>query len=187
MFSAQSTSLPGVVLIQTPVYRDARGHFLEVWKNPKYADLGIPAHFVQDNYSYSRRGVVRGLHYQVPHPQGKLICPLHGTIFDVIVDIRHGSPSFGQSETFTLEAERGHQLYVPEGFAHGFSVLSEEAFVLYKCTREYAPRGEGSVAWNDPSLGVKWPITLTDISEKDRNAPHLADIQPELLPQWNSR
>ena len=186
MFSAQPTSLPGVVLIQTPVYRDTRGHFLEIWKLHKYSEVGIPDRFVQDNVSFSTHGVVRGLHYQIPKPQGKLVCPLQGTIFDVIVDVRVGSPTFGLSEAFTLESARGHQLYVPEGFAHGFSVIGEEAIVLYKCTHEYDPSGEACIAWNDPDLGVNWPVGLTNASDKDRLAPRLSSVPSDKLPRWTN-
>lgn len=184
MFSAQPTSLPGVVLIHTPIFRDTRGHFLEIWKLPKYAGCGIPDRFIQDNVSFSTRGVLRGLHYQIPNPQGKLVCPLQGTIFDVIIDVRVGSPTFGLSETFTLDSTRGHQLYVPEGFAHGFSVISEEALVLYKCTQEFDPHGEGCIAWNDPDLGVNWPVALPNVSDKDRSAPRLSSIPSDKLPRW---
>jgi len=187
MISVQPTSLPGVVLIQTPVYQDGRGHFLEIWKLPQYSRVGIPDSFQQDNVSYSTRGVLRGLHYQIPKPQGKLVCPLQGTIFDVIVDVRFGSPTFGLSEAFTLDSTCGHQLYVPEGFAHGFSVISDEAIVLYKCTHEYNPNGEACIAWNDPDLGVKWPMEPSHISDKDRLAPRLSSIRSDKLPRWTGK
>ena len=187
MFSAAPTRLPGVVLIQTPVFRDSRGHFLEVWKQPKYAEAGVPERFVQDNLSFSTRGVLRGLHYQNPAPQGKLVCALQGTIYDVVVDVRVGSPTFGQWEGFTLAAEAGQQVYVPEGFAHGFAVTSETALVLYKCTDVYQPRAEGSVVWDDPDLGISWPVANPVLSDKDRAAPRLAQIRPENLPQWTGR
>ncbi len=184
MFSASPTRLPGVVLIQTPVYRDARGHFLEVWKQPKYVDAGVPERFVQDNLSFSTRGVLRGLHYQNPAPQGKLVCVLQGIIYDVVVDIRHGSPTFGQWEGFTLDAQAGQQVYVPEGYAHGFAVTSDTALVLYKCTDVYQPPNEGSVVWNDPDLGIEWPVADPVLSDKDRAAPRLARIPVDRLPLW---
>lgn len=184
MFSTARTRLPGVLLIQTPVYRDSRGHFLEVWKAPKYTDAGIPEQFVQDNLSFSTRGVLRGLHYQNPCPQGKLVCVLQGTIYDVVVDVRRGSPTFGQWDGFTLDAELGQQVYVPEGYAHGFAVTSDVALVLYKCTDIYQPGSEGSVLWNDPDLGISWPVAAPMLSDKDRAAPCLARIPPENLPRW---
>ena len=187
MFSATRTRLPGVVLIQTPVYRDPRGYFLEVWKQPKYADAGIPERFAQDNLSFSTQGVIRGLHYQNPFPQGKLVCVLQGTIYDVVVDVRLGSPTFGQWEGFTLDAEAGQQVYVPEGYAHGFAVMNQTALVLYKCTDVYQPRSEGSVLWNDPDLGISWPLANPVLSDKDRAAPCLARILPKNLPQWTGQ
>ena len=185
VFSASPTRLSGVVLLKTPVYRDDRGHFLEVWKQDRYAAAGLPDSLVQDNLSWSTKGVLRGLHFQNPQPQGKLVCVLQGAIYDVVVDIRHGSPTFGQWEGFTLEAEAGQQVYVPEGFAHGFAVTSPTALVLYKCTALYLPRAEGSVLWNDPDLGIDWPVTHPVLSDKDRAAPRLADIPTDRLPRWD--
>lgn len=184
MFSAVRTKIPGVVLIETPVYPDARGYFLEVWKESAYTQHGVPSHFVQDNLSFSTYGVVRGLHYQNPAPQGKLVCPLRGSIYDVIVDIRVGSPTFGHAEGFTLDAEAGQQLYVPEGLAHGFAVLSDQALVLYKCTQLYNRQVEGSVLWNDPDLRVNWPVANPILSDKDQAAPRLTAISPDTLPRW---
>jgi dTDP-4-dehydrorhamnose 3,5-epimerase len=187
MFTTTQGRLPGVVLIQTPVYRDPRGHFLEVWKQPVYADAGVPERFVQDNLSFSTQGVLRGLHYQNPAPQGKLVCVLQGIIYDVVVDLRRGSPTFGQWEGFTLDARSGQQVYVPEGFAHGFAVTSDTALVIYKCTDVYQPRNERSVSWNDPDLGISWPVADPVLSDKDRAAPRLAQIPPGDLPQWTGR
>jgi dTDP-4-dehydrorhamnose 3,5-epimerase len=186
VFSAIPTRLPGVVLISTPVYHDDRGHFTEIWHQPRYTAAGVPAHFVQDNMSFSRKGVLRGLHFQNPQPQGKLVCPLQGSIYDVIVDIRQGSPTFKHWEGFILEADQGHQLYVPEGFAHGFAVLSETALVLYKCTALYRPDADGGLLWNDPDLAINWPVTQPLLSGKDRAAPRLAEIPPERLPHWDA-
>ena len=176
------TRLPGVLLIESPIFRDQRGHFQELWQRDRYAEAGLPDRFVQDNLSYSTRGVLRGLHYQHPTAQGKLIAVLRGAIFDVAVDLRLGSPSFGRWVGEHLDAEQGRQLYIPEGFAHGFAVTGDEALVLYKCTNPYAPREEGSLLWNDPELNIAWPLSDPILSPKDREAPRLAQITPERLP-----
>jgi dTDP-4-dehydrorhamnose 3,5-epimerase len=184
-FTATATTLPGVVLIETPLYRDARGHFLEVWRADRYAEAGVPGPFVQDNLSWSTRGVLRGLHFQHPGAQGKLVGPLAGAIYDVVVDVRAGSLTFGRWEGFVLDAAQGRQVYVPEGFAHGFAVTSETALVLYKCTALYRPGAEGSVRWDDPDLGIAWPVADPVLSDKDRAAPRLAEIPAERLPRWD--
>lgn len=176
--------LPGVLLIKPRVFGDERGFFMESWNRQRYADAGVPAEFVQDNLSFSRRGILRGLHFQQPNPQGKLVSVLQGEVFDVVVDIRRGSPTFGQWEGFTLSSENKHQLYVPEGFAHGFCVTSDVALFAYKCSRYYAPDSEGSILWNDPDLGIDWPISEVELSAKDSHAPCLKDIPPERLPLY---
>ncbi len=174
------TDLPGVLIVEPDLFRDNRGYFLEIWKAGRVE--GLPGTFVQDNLSFSTRGVLRGLHYQHPTAQGKLISVLRGTIYDVAVDIRRNSPTFGRWVGMRLDAETGRQAYIPEGFAHGFSVESEEALVLYKCTNLYAPGEEGSVAWNDPDLGINWPVRDPILSDKDRLAPKLKDIPTDRLP-----
>lgn len=186
MFSVTPTELPEVLLVTVPVYRDDRGYFQEVWHRAKHSAGGVPDRFVQDNLSHSVRGVVRGLHFQNPDPQGKLICVLQGTIYDVAVDIRAGSPRFGRHVAVELSAESGRQLYVPEGFAHGFAVTSETAIVLYKCTAPYNPKGDAGIRWDDPALGIAWPIAPADarLSPKDAAAPRLAEIDRQRLPVY---
>lgn len=175
---------PEVLLIEPKVFRDRRGYFLEIFQARRYPQHGLPAHLVQDNLSYSLRGVVRGLHYQLRFPQGKLIVPLAGEIWDVVVDIRRGSPFFGKWQSVTLTADPCRQLYVPPGFAHGFAVLSNEATVLYKCTDFYHPEDEYGIIWNDPDLGIPWPPVAPLLSEKDERYPRLRDLSPEQLPVY---
>ncbi len=184
MFPITPTRLPGVLLIDVPIYPDDRGHFFELWHADKSTGPGLPTRLVQDNVSWSRHGVLRGLHFQEPHPQGKLVSALQGSIYDVAVDIRVGSPTFGQWVGVTLDAQAGRQIYVPEGFAHGFVVTSESALVLYKCTDTYHPGTEGSILWNDPDLAIDWPIAEPVVSGKDHAAPRLAQIPPERLPRF---
>jgi len=178
------TRLAGVVLLQPKVFGDQRGFFMETWNRQRYIEAGLPGDFVQDNLSFSRRGVLRGLHFQQPNPQGKLVSVLQGSVFDVAVDIRRGSPTFGQWEGYDLSGENRQQLYVPEGFAHGFCVTSEAALFAYKCTRYYAPEHEGSIRWNDPDIGIDWPISDVELSAKDRDAPRLQDVDAERLPSY---
>ncbi|MEM1116189.1 MAG: dTDP-4-dehydrorhamnose 3,5-epimerase [Bacteroidota bacterium] len=181
--TVRPTSLPGVLLIEPRVFGDARGFFLERFHAGRYAEAGVPAAFVQDNHSRSRLGVLRGLHFQREHPQGKLVEVARGQIWDVVVDLRAGSPAFGQWEAFTLDDEACHQLWVPPGFAHGFCVLSDTADVLYKCTDVYRPDDEGGIAWDDPDLGIDWPDLDRTLSDKDRALPRLGALGPEGLPQ----
>jgi len=152
------TSIPDVLMVTPTVFGDDRGYFMEVWHQAKYAAAGLDVRFVQDNQSRSRIGTLRGLHYQVEHAQGKLVRALSGEIFDVAVDIRRSSPTFGKWVGATLSGENKAQLYVPPGFAHGFLVTSETAEVEYKCTDYYAPQHERSIAWNDPDIGIEWPL-----------------------------
>ncbi len=152
------TRLPGVIVIEPTVFGDDRGFFCETWNQARYAAAGVPEVFVQDNLSFSRRGVLRGLHFQHPHAQGKLVYVLMGEVFDVAVDIRIGSPTFGQWAGVVLSGENKRQIYIPPGFAHGFCVTSESALFAYKCTDVYVPQAEGCVLWNDPALGIEWPI-----------------------------
>jgi dTDP-4-dehydrorhamnose 3,5-epimerase len=178
------TELPGVVILEPRVFRDDRGYFYETWSRERYAAAGLPETFVQDNLSYSTRGVVRGLHYQHPGGQGKLVSVLRGAVYDVAVDIRRGSPTFGRWVGVELSAENGRQLYIPEGFAHGFAVMGDEALFSYKCTAPYNPAGEGSVLWDDPDLGIAWPVGSSEarLSGKDAAAPRLRDVAPGRLP-----
>jgi dTDP-4-dehydrorhamnose 3,5-epimerase len=171
-----------VVIIEPEVHGDDRGFFQESWKASSYGDCGLPTVFAQANVSRSARGVLRGLHYQFQQPQGKLVSVFEGRIFDVAVDIRQGSESFGQWAGVELSAENHRQLYIPEGFAHGFVVLSESALFHYHCTNEYAHQFDAAIAWNDPDIDVKWPIEPESISAKDRAAPLLRNVLPERLP-----
>ena len=175
------TALPGVLLIEPRVFRDPRGFFLETWNADRYRDAGIAGPFVQDNASRSARGVLRGLHVQNPYAQGKLVGVLDGAVFDVAVDVRAGSPTFGRWVGYELSAENGRQLWVPPGFAHGFVVASETALFTYKCTDRYAPEHEFSVAWDDPDLGIDWPLEAPSLSAKDAAAPRLRDVPAERL------
>ncbi len=163
------TSLSGVWLIDAPLHGDGRGLFRELWRGDRYRFSGDELHFVQDNFSRSLCGTLRGLHYQLGAPQAKLVVPLTGTIYDVVVDLRRRSPTFGRWEGFELSAESGRQIFVPRGFAHGFYVLSESADVFYKCTDFYNRDQERTLLWNDPDLGIAWPLNVPPIlSEKDR-------------------
>ncbi|MGX2040979.1 dTDP-4-dehydrorhamnose 3,5-epimerase [Methylocaldum sp. MU1018] len=182
----ESTPLPGVLLIKPDVFGDARGFFLETWNLRRYREAGLDRDFVQDNVSMSGKGILRGLHFQNPAPQGKLVQALQGEVFDVAVDIRAGSPTFGQWFGAILSGENHHQLYVPEGFAHGFCVLSETALFSYKCTDFYNPGAEHSVRWDDPDLGIAWPIENPVLSAKDQSARYLKDFPREMLPAWHA-
>lgn len=172
--------IPEVVLVEPPVYRDDRGFFLEVFHQQKFLENGLPGTFVQDNHSYSTRGVLRGLHAQRTRPQGKLVRAVVGEIFDVAVDIRPGSPTFGKWVGEVLSGENLRQLWVPPGFAHGFCVLSETAHVLYKCTELYDARDEIGIVWDDPRIGIDWPVKEPIVSGKDQAAPKLAEIADRL-------
>jgi dTDP-4-dehydrorhamnose 3,5-epimerase len=174
------TELAEVVLVVPDVHRDARGFFLETYHARKYRDGGIDARFVQDNQSRSGRGTLRGLHAQVRTPQGKLVRVVRGEIWDVAVDIRPGSPSFGRFAGATLSEENAYQLWIPPGYGHGFCVLSEEADVEYKCTALYDPADEIAIRWDDPAIGIPWPIREPVISARDRAAPPLAECVERL-------
>jgi len=176
------TGLAGVVIVEPVVHGDERGFFQESWKASSYGKHGLPEHFSQANMSRSVQGVLRGLHYQFKQPQGKLVSVLEGRIYDVAVDIRHGSPMFGQWCGVELSAENHRQLYIPEGFAHGFIVLSESALFHYHCTTEYSPQYDAAIAWNDPDIGIDWPQEPSGISGKDSQAPLLKDVPVERLP-----
>lgn len=174
------TPLPGLLLIEPKVFGDARGFFLETYREERLAKFNVPA-FVQDNHSRSARGVLRGLHYQLGRPQGKLVMAARGAVFDVAVDIRKDSKTFGQWYGVELNEENHLQLYVPPGFAHGFCVLSDMADFLYKCTQYYAPETERGIIWNDPDIGIDWPLSAPMLSAKDGQALRLKDVSPEEL------
>ena len=180
------TNLPDVLIIEPRVFGDERGFFMETWNGRRYEEAGLPGRFVQDNLSYSARGVLRGLHFQNPQPQGKLVSVLRGEVFDVAVDIRVGSPTFGEWTGVTLSAENKRQFYVPPDFAHGFLVTSEDALFFYKCTDYYAPSAEGIVLWNDPEIGIEWPTDAPTLSERDSKAPPLREIPEGSLPHYPS-
>jgi dTDP-4-dehydrorhamnose 3,5-epimerase len=169
-------ALPDVILVEPDVHRDARGFFLETYHLDKYRAGGVPGPFVQDNHSRSVRGTLRGLHAQRRRPQGKLVRAVDGEMFDVAVDIRRGSPTFGRWVGVRLSGENFQQLYVPPGFAHGFCVLSEVVNVEYKCTDVYDAADEIGLAWNDPDVGIEWPVREPIISDKDRRLPRLRDL-----------
>ena len=181
------TKLDGVYIIEPKVFYDDRGFFLETYHQIRYAENGINCNFVQDNLSHSMRGTLRGLHYQLEWAQAKLIQVIKGVVFDVVVDIRRGSPSFGHWVGVNLSEENKRQLFVPEGFAHGFCVLSEAADVVYKCTDFYAPEDEGGILWSDPDIAIDWPIANPLLSDKDSRLPYLADVPPERLPLCKER
>jgi dTDP-4-dehydrorhamnose 3,5-epimerase len=180
------TRLPGVVIVETRIFRDDRGYFLETWSAGAYGPAGLPTEFKQDNLSCSAVGVLRGLHYQFPTAQGKLVSVARGRVFDVAVDIRVGSPDFGRWEGVMLSAEDGRQLYIPPGFAHGFLVLGDEPAVFtYKCTEGYDPAGQCSIRWDDPEIGVDWPEGPPRLSPKDADAPRLRDVPESRLPRYH--
>lgn len=178
------TDLPEILIVEPDVHRDERGFFLETWHAEKYAEGGIDVPFVQDNHSRSTRGILRGLHAQIARPQGKLVRASLGEIYDVAVDIRHGSPTFGQHVGVTLSADNFRQLWIPAGFAHGFCVTSEVAELQYKCTDLYDPTSELTLAWNDPALGISWPVESPLLSAKDAEGRALADFADPELPRF---
>ena len=173
------TKLDGVKIIEPRVFGDSRGFFLESWNRKGYEEAGLPVDYVQDNHSRSAQGVLRGLHYQIRQPQGKLVRVTQGEVFDVVVDIRRSSPTYGQWVGVKLSAENHRVFYVPPGFAHGFYVMSESADFQYKCTEYYAPEFERSLRWNDPSIGIEWPLVdgqSPTLSDKDADCPLLDDL-----------
>ncbi|MGH0032211.1 MAG: dTDP-4-dehydrorhamnose 3,5-epimerase [Myxococcota bacterium] len=177
----EATPIPGVVLVEPRIHRDDRGFLLESYRRDRWSENGIDIEFVQDNHSRSTRGTLRGLHCQAPpHGQGKLVRAIEGEIWDVAVDARKGSPTYGRHFAAVLSAENFHQLYVPPGLLHGFVVTSEVAQVHYKATAFYAPQAEFSVAWDDPDLAIPWPVDAPLLSPKDADAPRLRDVQDRL-------
>ncbi len=178
------TKIPGVLIFEPTVFSDDRGVFWETWRKQNYYDAGIAESFVQDNVSTSQRGILRGLHYQHPHAQGKLVQVLSGEVMDVAVDIRLDSPTFAQSVSMILSASNHKQMYIPPGFAHGFCVLSDTAIFSYKCTDYYNASAEGGIAWNDPDLGIDWPIDKPALSAKDAAYIRLKNIPHDSLPRY---
>ena len=181
----KQTNLEGVLHIEPKVFGDKRGFFLETYNKKRYMDAGFPdVSFVQDNHSRSNKGVLRGLHFQLNHPQGKLVQVATGVVFDVAVDIRVGSPTFGQWYGCVLSEENHHQLWIPPKFAHGFCVLSDSADFIYKCTDYYNPQDEGGLLWSDPDVGIDWPLDRPLLSEKDQENSCLKDIPHDFLPKY---
>lgn len=180
------TPLPGVYVIEPKIFGDSRGFFYESYNEKDFREHGIDRRFVQSNVSRSSRGVLRGLHYQWPRPQGKLVSVLEGEVYDVAVDIRRGSPTFGQWAAAMLTAENHRHFWIPEGFAHGFCVVSDYATFSYQCTELYDAAADAGIAWNDPALAIDWPVIDPVLSEKDKKAPILAEVAPERLPEYRS-
>lgn len=178
-FNFIKTEIEGVYIIETKVFGDNRGYFMETYNKEQFAEAGLTMEFVQDNQSRSTKGVLRGLHFQTEHTQGKLVRVTEGEVYDVAVDLRKGSPTYGKYVGVTLTAENKKQFYIPEGFAHGFLVLSENATFTYKCTDFYAPNAEGGIMWNDPDVAIEWPMDGIEniiLSEKDKVHPTLKEL-----------
>lgn len=180
-----ATDLPGCKVIEPRVFGDERGFFYEQWNAQRFSEAGIDVRAVQSNVSSSQHGVLRGLHYQWPNPQGKLVSVLQGEVWDVAVDIRRGSPTFGRWTAATLSAQNHRHFWIPEGFAHGFLVLSESAVFHYLCSAPYDAAADAAVRWNDAELAIDWPIAEPSLSDKDGRAPFLADIAPDRLPVYS--
>lgn len=181
------TSLPGVLVFEPNVFGDERGFFVETYRESEFAEAGLNLQFVQDNQSRSRRGVLRGLHYQLQQPQGKLVRVAHGRVFDVAVDVRRGSPTFGQWTGAVLDDVFHRQMYIPPGFAHGFVVLSAVADFVYRCTDYYHSQSEAGICWNDPEICIDWPLEILSeivLSDKDRQLPMLNAQAIERLPRY---
>jgi len=180
----RKTDLDGCLLIEPQVFGDDRGFFYEGWHAQRFAEQGLPLKFVQSNVSSSAQGVLRGLHYQWPNSQGKLVSVLEGEVYDVAVDIRIGSPQFGRWTAATLSGENKRQLWIPEGFAHGFVVLSKRALFSYLCTAHYDREADAGIRWNDTALAIDWPVSAPSLSDKDARAPFLQDVPEERLPTY---
>lgn len=179
------TELPGCLVIEPTVFGDSRGFFFETWNAERFGEHGLPKQFVQSNVSSSGKGVLRGLHYQWPRPQGKLVSVLEGEVYDVAVDIRRGSPTFGRWASVVLSAENKKQFWIPEGFAHGFAVLSERALFNYLCTDVYVKEADAGIRWNDADIAVDWPLSAPTLSAKDEAAPFFREIAEDLLPVYS--
>lgn len=178
------TELPGCIVIEPQVFGDARGFFYESFNAEKYKSAGLDLRFLQTNVSRSAHGVLRGLHYQWPNPQGKLVSVLEGEVYDVAVDIRKGSPTFGRWAAVVLTADNKRHFWIPEGFAHGFVVLSEFATFTYQCTAQYDGATDAGIRWNDADIAIDWPLSAPRLSDKDENAPFLRDVPIEKLPKY---
>jgi len=183
MLKIESTPLQGLLIIEPTVFTDNRGHFLETFQDRRFSEKGVPADFVQDNLAFSQQNVLRGLHFQIRHPQAKLIQAVSGEVFDVAVDVRPASATFGRWHGVRLSAENHRQFYVPEGFAHGYCVTSETATVMYKCSDYYHPEDEGGILWSDPQIGIDWPVRQPVVSDKDAQLPPLDTLRTDQLPQ----
>lgn len=184
-FRKVSTPVEGLYVIEPTVFEDSRGFFMESWNKKAFEEIGFHLNFVQDNHSKSRKGALRGLHFQIKHPQGKLVRVVKGAVFDIAVDLRKGSPTFGKWYGIILSEENKKMLYIPEGFAHGFLVLTKEADFLYKATEYYYPEYDAGIVWDDPDIGIEWPlkefgIEYPILSEKDKSLPKLRDIAGKL-------
>lgn len=184
---ARRGSLEGIVLIEPRVFEDERGFFMETFHRERYRSLGVAPDFLQDNVSGSRRGTLRGLHYQHPKGQAKLVQVLEGEVYDVVVDIRRGSPDFGRWMGVTLSGANKRQLYIPKGFAHGFCVLTDWALFSYKCGPYYSPENERGILWSDPAINIQWPLRSPALSEKDKKLPSLADTPADRLPVYRNK
>jgi dTDP-4-dehydrorhamnose 3,5-epimerase len=182
-----TTAIEGILIIEPNIFMDRRGFFLETYNQKRYNAAGIITTFVQDNLSYSLKNTLRGLHFQIKHPQAKLIQVISGEIFDVAVDLRSGSATFGKWTGIHLSDENRRQVFIPEGFAHGFCVLSESALFHYKCSDFYAPDDEGGIIWSDPDIGIEWPVENPIVSEKDNQYQKLSDLTAEQLPSFNNK
>ena len=182
--NAKETKLPGVLILEPDEFSDERGFFLETWKSTRYENIGIRGPFVQDNVSFSKKAVLRGLHFQYPQQQGKLVQVLSGRVVDVVVDISVGSPTFGRWVSEVLSDANHIQIYIPPGFAHGYCVTSKTAIFAYKCTDFYNPAAEAGIIWNDPDLNIDWPMKKPILSPKDANYPRLKDLPPDKLPHF---
>lgn len=176
------TTLEGILIIEPEIFTDNRGYFMEIYQADRFHDAGFQEPFVQDNLSFSTKGTLRGLHFQIQRPQAKLVQAVTGEIFDVVVDIRPASKTFGQWAGILISQQNKRQVFIPAGFAHGFCVLSPTAHFLYKCTKFYNPDDEGGIIWSDPLIGIEWPIREPIISEKDRRYPPLSELPPDQLP-----
>lgn len=181
------TDIPDCVVIEPDVHGDARGYFYESFHAQKYQDVGLDLRFVQSNVSRSAQGVLRGLHYQFPNPQGKLVNVLEGEVYDVAVDIRVGSPTFGRWAAAVLSADNKRHFWIPEGFAHGFAVLSDNATFCYQCTALYDRIADAGIRWNDADIAIDWPLSAPRLSDKDQSAPFLHEVARDKLPQYTAK